>query len=187
MGTNLQLQIDAVMAAPAIFIGLIPLVAGVAWAVLHLMYKNRLSTDEARINALKEDNERLTARLAELTALPKPPSVSPALQDQARSAQEAKNDISYSTWKVLQSARAAAADRSERASELVKPAMDALLLTLAKEKGIKRPPETGDARIDLQTASRLIEQIRPLLLAGHDEEARERSEQWFDRLEKGSG
>jgi hypothetical protein len=58
----------------------------------------------------------------------------------------------------------------------------ALMLTLTKEMGIVWPPQTADPLVTLESALRIMEQIAPLIQAGHVDEARRLSTELAERL-----
>jgi hypothetical protein len=75
-------------------------------------------------------------------------------------------------------------DASARTIEKAYFPIRALMLTLAKEKGIQWPSETTSPLQNLEAALRIMERIAPLIQAGHDEEAKQASVEWSERLNR---
>ena len=73
-------------------------------------------------------------------------------------------------------------NRNPREAEKEWPRMYAALLSANKEFGIPIPPIVNKAVMDLECGRRFLEQILPLLRAGHDEEARQAAATFNDRV-----
>ena len=73
-------------------------------------------------------------------------------------------------------------NRNPREAEKEWPTMHAALLSAKKEFDIPMPPILGKTLLDLECGKRFLEQILPLLRAGHDDEARKAAEAFNERL-----
>ncbi len=75
-----------------------------------------------------------------------------------------------------------ARNRTAREAEKDWPRMLAALLSAQKEFGMPMPPIGRGAILNVECGKRFLEQIVPLLQAGHDEEARQAGQAFIDRL-----
>jgi hypothetical protein len=117
------------------------------------------------------------------------PSVARPQAELPRSAPGASpraNDLSFLIRRTLQAVRMARTDgRNRRNVELALPEVNAVLLTLQKEKGIRLPnPVHQQPESDLEVRCRLLEKLAPLIRQGHDEEARRVAEEYSERMDK---
>ena len=83
---------------------------------------------------------------------------------------------------VVMARAATSHDMTPRGIEKAYFPIRAMMLTLSKEKGIKWPPATTNPLANLEVALRIMEQVAPLLKAGHDDEARQLSADLSQRL-----
>ena len=96
-----------------------------------------------------------------------------------------RSSVLYDTKIVARDARSAMADNPTlRTAEKQLPRIKANMLTLTKEFGVKFPPTTGKANLDLEGYLRVIEEMLPYLSEGHDEAAREIGEKWIGIMDK---